>query len=91
MTERLGLGPGSLVIEVASNDGYLLRNFVGAGVPCLGIEPAASVARAAETAGVPTEVAFLTPETAAPVVPVAGTPESDPVAIGVAAVPPAVV
>ncbi len=65
MTERLHLGAESLVIEVASNDGYLLRNFVAAGVTCLGIEPALNVAKVAEAAGVPTEVAFLTPETAA--------------------------
>ena len=65
MTERLGLDPVSLVVEVASNDGYLLRNFVAAGIPCLGIEPAANVAAHAIAAGVPTEVAFLTPETAA--------------------------
>ncbi len=65
MTGRLGLGPGSLVIEVASNDGYLLRNFVTAGIPCLGVEPAANVAEVARAAGVPTEVAFLTPDSAA--------------------------
>jgi SAM-dependent methyltransferase len=65
MTKRLGLGPGSLVIEVASNDGYLLGNFVAQGVPCLGVEPAANVAEVAIAAGIPTEVAFLTPETAA--------------------------
>lgn len=65
MTTRLGLGPGSLVIEVASNDGYLLQNFVAAGIPCLGVEPAANVAAVARAAGVPTEVAFLTPESAA--------------------------
>lgn len=65
MTARLGLGPQSFVIEVASNDGYLLKNFVAAGVPCLGIEPAANVARAAQAAGVPTAVAFLNPATAA--------------------------
>jgi len=53
MTERLGLGDNSFVIEVASNDGYLLRNFVEAGVPCLGIEPTDSTARAAEDLGVP--------------------------------------
>ncbi len=64
MTARLGLGPGSLVIEAASNDGYLLRNFVAAGIPCLGIEPAANVAEAARAAGVPTECCFLTPQTA---------------------------
>jgi hypothetical protein len=42
-----------MVIEVASNDGYLLRNFVAAGIPCLGIEPTASTAAAAEAVGVP--------------------------------------
>jgi len=51
--ERLRLGPDSFVIEVASNDGYLLRNFVEAGVPCLGIEPTASTAAAAEALGIP--------------------------------------
>lgn len=50
---RLGLGPDSFVIEVASNDGYLLKNFVAAGVPCLGIEPTASTAAAAERLGIP--------------------------------------
>lgn len=54
MTARLDLGPASFVIEVASNDGYLLRNFVRAGIPCLGIEPTSSTAQAAERAGVPT-------------------------------------
>lgn len=53
ITHRLGLGCDSFVIEVASNDGYLLRNFVSAGIPCLGIEPTASTAAAAEAAGVP--------------------------------------
>ena len=38
MTERFGLGPESLVVEIASNDGYLLTNFVAAGIPCLGVE-----------------------------------------------------
>lgn len=64
MRERLALGPSSFVAEVASNDGYLLRNFVAAGIPCLGIEPAANVAAAAVAAGVPTEVAFFGRETA---------------------------
>jgi len=50
---RLDLGPGSLVIEVGANDGYLLRNFVAAGIPCLGIEPTASTAAAAEGRGIP--------------------------------------
>lgn len=53
ITDRLGLGAGSFVIEVAANDGYLLRNFVAAGIPCLGIEPTASTASAAEGIGVP--------------------------------------
>lgn len=53
ITDRLGLGADSFVIEVASNDGYLLRNFVAAGIPCLGIEPTASTAAAAEALGVP--------------------------------------
>ena len=39
VTERLGLGPESYVVEIASNDGYLLKNFVARGIPCLGIEP----------------------------------------------------
>lgn len=53
MTERLGLGVDSFVIEVASNDGYLLKNFLAAGIPCLGIEPTASTAAAAEQLGIP--------------------------------------
>lgn len=50
---RLSLGSDSLVIEVASNDGYLLRNFLDAAIPCLGIEPTASTADAAEALGIP--------------------------------------
>lgn len=50
---QLGLGSSSMVIEVASNDGYLLKNFVAAGIPCLGIEPTASTAAAAEAQGIP--------------------------------------
>lgn len=53
MIARLDLGPDSHVIEVASNDGYLLRHFVRAGIPCLGIEPTASTAAAAEALGIP--------------------------------------
>jgi SAM-dependent methyltransferase len=53
ITQRLGLNQQSLVIEVASNDGYLLKNFVAAGIPCLGIEPTASTAAAAEKLGIP--------------------------------------
>lgn len=52
ITDRLGLGAHSFVIEVASNDGYLLKNFVAAGIPCLGIEPTESTAAAAEALGV---------------------------------------
>ena len=51
--DRLSLTKDSFVIEVASNDGYLLRNFVQAGIPCLGIEPTDSTAAAAEELGVP--------------------------------------
>ncbi len=51
---ELRLGPDSLVVEIASNDGYLLRNFVELGVPVLGIDPAPAQAEAAEAAGVPT-------------------------------------
>jgi len=53
MTQQLGLNADSFVIEVASNDGYLLKNFVEAGIPCLGIEPTASTAEAAEQLGIP--------------------------------------
>ncbi|MGV2288751.1 class I SAM-dependent methyltransferase [Trinickia sp. YCB016] len=53
VTKRLELGQNSLVIEIASNDGYLLKNFVEAGIPCLGIEPTVSTAEAAERLGVP--------------------------------------
>ena len=53
ITRRLELSADSLVIEIAANDGYLLRNFVEAGIPCLGIEPAAATAAAAEAQGIP--------------------------------------
>ncbi|MEI6713254.1 MAG: class I SAM-dependent methyltransferase [Verrucomicrobiota bacterium] len=53
ITTKLGLNAQSLVIEIASNDGYLLKNFVTAGIPCLGIEPTASTAAAAEQLGIP--------------------------------------
>ena len=53
ITRRLGLNQNSYVIEVASNDGYLLKNFVAAGIPCLGIEPTASTAAVAEQIGIP--------------------------------------
>jgi hypothetical protein len=53
ITDRLGLNENSQVIEIASNDGYLLRNFVAAKIPCLGIEPTDSTAAAAEKLGIP--------------------------------------
>jgi len=53
MTHRFGLGSHSFVIEVACNDGYLLKNFVAAGIPCLGVEPTASTAAAAEKLRIP--------------------------------------
>ena len=68
MTARLGLGADSFVVEVASNDGYLLQHFAATGVPVLGVEPAANVAAAAVERGVPTEVAFLGTDTAAGIV-----------------------
>ena len=52
-TRQLQLTRDSMVIEVASNDGYFLKNFVAAGIPCLGIEPTASTAAAAEKLGIP--------------------------------------
>jgi SAM-dependent methyltransferase len=59
MIKRLGLDGGSFVVELASNDGYLLQHFVARGIPCLGIEPARNVAAAAEARGVPTLVEFF--------------------------------
>ncbi|MDB5440687.1 MAG: C-methyltransferase [Caulobacteraceae bacterium] len=59
MTQRFGLNAESLVIEVASNDGYLLQHFAAAGIPAMGIEPAANVAAVAQAAGIRTEVAFF--------------------------------
>jgi len=64
MIERWALGPTHQVMEVASNDGYLLQNFVTRGIPALGIEPAANVAAVAVAKGVPTRVAFFGRETA---------------------------
>lgn len=64
MIERFGLTERSQVVEIASNDGYLLQNFVARGIPALGIEPAANVAKAAVEKGVPTLVRFFGRETA---------------------------
>jgi len=59
MTAELRLGPTSQVVEIASNDGYLLRNFVERGIPVRGVEPARNVAAAAVADGIPTDVVFL--------------------------------
>src|SRR5579864_1527504 len=64
IVRRLGLNCFSQVVEIASNDGYLLQYFVRKGIPALGIEPAANVARAAEEKGVPTLVRFFGEELA---------------------------
>ena len=59
MTERLHLNPGSRVVEIASNDGYLLQHFLSHGIPCLGVEPTRGTAEAAREKGVPTEIMFF--------------------------------
>jgi len=64
MIDQIGLTAESRVVEIASNDGYLLQFFVQRGIPALGIEPAANVAKAAEQKGVPTLVKFFGVETA---------------------------
>ena len=64
MIARFGLDGSSMVVEAASNDGYLLQHFVHAGVPVLGVEPSASVAAAARAKGVQTTEAFFNVETA---------------------------
>jgi hypothetical protein len=59
MRQRLSLDGSSFVVEVASNDGYLLKNFVAAGIPCLGIEPTCSTAAVAAAQGIPVLEAFF--------------------------------
>ena len=59
MVDRFGFNEQSFVVEVASNDGYLLQYFVGKNIPCLGIEPAANVAKVAIEKGVPSRVEFF--------------------------------
>ena len=68
MVKRFRLGQDSLVVELASNDGYLLQYFVAQGVPVLGVEPAANVAQDAVQRGVPTLVRFFGQELAAEMV-----------------------
>jgi SAM-dependent methyltransferase len=64
MRQRFGLSAGSRVVEIASNDGYLLQYFLKRGIPVLGVEPAANVAEVARALGVETDVAFFGRETA---------------------------
>lgn len=64
ITKKLKLGPTSQVVEIASNDGYLLQYFVKKSIPVLGIEPAANIAPAAEEKGVRTIVKFFGQQTA---------------------------
>ena len=64
MVARFGVGRDSLVVELASNDGYLLQYFVEKGIPVLGIEPAQNVAKAAIEMGIPTLVEFFGEKTA---------------------------
>jgi SAM-dependent methyltransferase len=64
ISERLRLDAKSSVVELASNDGYLLQYFVKRGIPCLGIEPAANVAKAARERGVDTKVMFFDKDSA---------------------------
>jgi SAM-dependent methyltransferase len=59
VSRRFDLGPSDQIVEIASNDGYLLQHFVERGVPVLGIEPAANVAAAAQERGIPTLVEFF--------------------------------
>jgi len=64
ITERLELNGNSLVVEIASNDGYLLKNFVAAKIPCIGVEPTEGTAHQAELLGIPVIKEFFGAETA---------------------------
>lgn len=64
MIARFGLGPHSLVAEIASNDGYLLQHFQAAGIPVLGVEPTRNTAQAAIARGIDTHIAFFGRNTA---------------------------
>ena len=64
LVTELDLGPDSLVVELASNDGYLLQHYMAAGVPVLGIEPVAGIAAVAQAKGIPTRAEFFGSEVA---------------------------
>lgn len=68
VAKRFNLGPDSLIIEVGSNDGYLLQHAVAMGIPCLGIDPSSGAASVAQTKGIPTITDFLTTSLAAELV-----------------------
>jgi SAM-dependent methyltransferase len=67
-TERFALGPASRVLEIASNDGYLLKFFLGRAIPVLGVEPARNIAAVAQARGIPTLNRFFGPEVVADIV-----------------------
>jgi hypothetical protein len=75
MCSRFGIGRYSRVVEIASNDGYLLQHFAAQGVPVLGVEPAANVARAAMAKGIPSVVKFFGRQTAAELASEFGKPD----------------
>jgi predicted TPR repeat methyltransferase len=64
LVTELDLGPDSLVVELASNDGYLLQHYLAAGVPVLGVEPVAGIAAVAQAKGIPTRAEFFGSEVA---------------------------
>jgi SAM-dependent methyltransferase len=67
-TERFALGPASRVLEIASNDGYLLKFFLGRAIPVLGVEPARNIAAVAQARGIPTLNRFFGPEVVADII-----------------------
>jgi SAM-dependent methyltransferase len=75
LVERFALGPDRRVLEIASNDGYLLQHFLRRGVPVLGVEPARNVAAAAAARGIPTLPRFFEPGVVADVVGAFGRPD----------------
>ncbi|PJF38258.1 MAG: SAM-dependent methyltransferase, partial [Phototrophicales bacterium] len=75
MTQRRSLDSSSLVMEIASNDGYLLQHFVNKNIPVLGIEPAANVAQAAIDKGIRTTVRFFGKESASAIKEEFGQPD----------------